>query len=381
MNLEERFLFLANLLNFRYRVPKKAFLIPCERTTEWPLGFILPPGLSCHKDFFLSLLKGFPSAAKYLDGVKQFFANCEEEHELKKLEALNAFILTPFSNNYPFRLKHIENPPLALYCQGNKELLLNPMVSIVGSRASTVKGKLLAAEVSQGLSMAGVTVVSGFARGIDGSAHKGALKGGMGATVAVIGTGLDVPYPAEHKYLRTEVVTGGLFLSEFPFEEQPLAWHFPLRNRIIAALSEYTLVVEAGKGSGSLITAKLALDQGAEVMAIPGEVGRGGSFGTNQLIRDGAVLVRNFTDVLETMGVTNENLALSSLNVDKLVPPLSDLLALISDGCSSLDELLVSSGLAYGSLNRLLFELHSRGFIRRDSGNRYNVVAFYKQAR
>lgn len=381
MNLEERFLFLVNLLNFRYCIPKKAFLKTCESTSDIPLRFVLPSDFCCEKAYFLDLVKESELGPELIDGVEKFFDKNEEDVELENLLSLNASILTPLSKDYPFRLKTLDSPPLALYCQGNRDLLSNPMVSIVGSRASTIKGKLLTGDISQGLSKAGVTVVSGFARGIDGAAHKGALAEGRGGTVAVIGTGLDIPYPAEHKSLRGRIIEGGLFLSEFPFKQQPLAWHFPLRNRIIAALSEYTLVIEAGEGSGSLITAKLALEQGAEVMAVPGEVGRSGSSGTNQLIRDGATLVRNAADVLETMGVSNENLANSSSSVEKLVPPLSDLYALICDGCSSIDELVLSSGLAYGSLNRLLFELLSRGFIKRDSGNRYNVVAFYNQAR
>ena len=376
MNNEERFLFIVNLLNFRYTVPKKAFLNTCECTSERPLGFRLPQDISCSKEFFLRLMEKARLKQKYIQGAEKFFDSNEEERELKELELMNGWILTAVSKDYPFRLKNLDNPPLVLYCQGERGFLANPMVSIVGSRASTIKGKVLAEEISQGLSLAGVTVVSGFARGIDGAAHKGAVRAGRGGTIAVIGAGLDIPYPAEHRDLRPKIVDRGLLLSEFPLREQPLAWHFPLRNRIIAALSEYTLVVEAGKGSGSLITARLALDQGSEVMAIPGEVGRSGSFATNQLIRDGAVLVRDSVDILETMGVSNENLALSSLSVDKLVPPLSDLLALIKEGHSSVDELLIETGLAYGALNRMLFQLKSRGFIRRDSGNRYNVVAF-----
>jgi len=373
LSSKDRFLFLVNLLKFHCAVPVKTFL----GKTDFSQLEDLPKGFRCEKSWFIKKAVGSGLKNSMIEAMRSFFEEDVEARELKQIADSAIKIVTPYSKEYPYKLKHIENPPLVLYCKGRLSLFSNPMVSIVGSRACTQRGRQKAEEIAKGLSGLGISVVSGFARGIDGSAHRGALKGGRaGSTIAVVGTGLDINYPAEHRKLKDEVFENGLLISEFPFGEQPHPWHFPLRNRIISGLSNYILVVEAGKKSGSIITARLALDQGRDVMAVPGDVGKSVSFGTNQLIRDGAVLVRDCADVLETMGLGGKLFESSSVPVEKLSSPLSDLLTLIGDGYTSLDELVTVSGLAYDRLNRSLFELMSRGFISRDSSNLYRIVAY-----
>ncbi|MGB9825354.1 MAG: DNA-processing protein DprA, partial [Desulfofundulus sp.] len=176
-------------------------------------------------------------------------------------------------------------------------------VAIVGSRRATPYGVTVAENLGGELALAGVTVVSGMARGIDSAAHRGALAAG-GRTVAVLGCGVDVVYPRENKRLMEGIIEAGAVISEFPPGSPPEAWHFPVRNRIISGLSRATVVVEAAGKSGALITADLALDQGRDVMAVPGPVTSRQSRGSNQLIKQGARLVESAEDVLEELGIT-----------------------------------------------------------------------------
>jgi DNA processing protein len=208
---------------------------------------------------------------------------------------------------YPAGLLQIEDPPLLLYAMGRLDLPLDPAqtLAIVGSRNPTPQGALNARQFAQALSQAGLTIVSGLALGVDGAAHEGALAG-LGsaarlATVAVVGTGLDRVYPKRHHQLAHDIAQHGLILSEYPLGTPPLAANFPRRNRLIAGLSSATLVVEAALQSGSLITARLAAEQGKEVFAIPGSIHAPQSHGCHALIRQGAKLVESAQDVLEDL--------------------------------------------------------------------------------
>jgi len=208
---------------------------------------------------------------------------------------------------YPASLLQIEDPPLLLYAMGRLDLPLAPAqaLAIVGSRNPTPQGALNARQFAQALSQAGLTIVSGLALGVDGAAHEGALAG-LGnaarlATVAVVGTGLDRVYPKRHHQLAHDIAQHGLILSEYPLGTPPLAANFPRRNRLIAGLSSATLVVEAALQSGSLITARLAAEQGKEVFAIPGSIHAPQSHGCHALIRQGAKLVESAQDVLEDL--------------------------------------------------------------------------------
>lgn len=210
-------------------------------------------------------------------------------------------LLTLADARYPSRLLEVANPPLLLFAQGRLSLLHAPAVAVVGSRHPTAQGADNARAFARALSAAGVTVVSGLARGVDAAAHEGALAAAVGGTIAVVGTGLDQVYPKGHGPLCRRIAEQGLVLSEFLLGTGPLPSNFPKRNRLVAALTQGTLVVEAAVQSGSLITARLALEMGREVLAIPGSIHSPQSRGCHALIRQGAKLVETAQDVLEEL--------------------------------------------------------------------------------
>ena len=210
--------------------------------------------------------------------------------------------ITPGMVQYPAILKEIKNYPAELFYKGNIDILKRRCVSIVGSRGTTSYGRNTAVKIAGNAAEAGLAVVSGMARGIDTCAHRGALDAG-GDTVAVLGCGVDICYPAENKKLKECIERDGLVISEYPPGTGPQKYHFPQRNRIISGLSELTVVVQAGNSSGALITAELAADQGRDVCAVPGNIDSQYNMGNNKLIKDGALPVINVRDVLELMGV------------------------------------------------------------------------------
>ena len=209
-------------------------------------------------------------------------------------------VLTLSDSAYPGMLLEIPDPPLVLYAKGNVKLLSEPSVAIIGSRNATTQGCIDAEEFGRSLSDAGLTVVSGLALGIDAAAHRGGLKG-KGSTVAVIGTGADIVYPARNRKLAHQIAEEGCIISEFPLGTRPLASNFPRRNRVISGLSNGVLVVEAAVQSGSLIAARMAVEQGRDVFAIPGSIHSPLSRGCHALIRQGAKLVETSRDILEEL--------------------------------------------------------------------------------
>jgi DNA processing protein len=219
--------------------------------------------------------------------------------ELAEAERHGAVILTTADAGYPLPLHQLAPPPPVLYIEGR--LPAGTAVAIVGSRRADPYGKEVAALFAQALAAAGVAVVSGFALGVDEAAHRGALAAERGETVAVLGCGLGVDYPRGQGSLAREIACRGAVLSEFPWGQEPRGWHFPVRNRVIAALAAGTLVVQAAPRSGSLITARHALDLGREVWAVPGRIFDERSLGPNALIRDGALLVQHPRDILEEL--------------------------------------------------------------------------------
>lgn len=207
-------------------------------------------------------------------------------------------VLVPLTSPlYPARLKEIYDPPLVLYARGNLNLLDTPMLAVVGTRRPTPYGKAAADRLAADLAIAGLTIVSGMARGIDTSAHQAALQAG-GKTIAVFGCGVDMVYPAENRKLASEIAEKGLLLSEFPMRSPAYPQNFPVRNRIVSGMSTGVLVVEGAQYSGSSITARLALEQGREVFAIPGNITSKMSWGPNLLIKQGAKLVQEWNDVI-----------------------------------------------------------------------------------
>lgn len=246
----------------------------------------------------LEALKAFSFiGAKTARQIKSFQEWGQVDSELEKARSLGVRIL-PFTDpSYPRRLREIHDFPPLLYVRG--ELRADETcVAVVGSRAAGVYGHYTAERISRELALRGVTVVSGLARGIDTAAHRGALAG-KGRTIAVLGCGLDVTYPPENGALLQEIARRGAAITEYAFGTPPNAPHFPARNRIISGLSLGVTVVEATEKSGSLITARLALEQGRDVFAVPGSIDAAGSRGTNRLIKEGAKLIESVEDILE----------------------------------------------------------------------------------
>jgi len=219
---------------------------------------------------------------------------------LKKIDANGIRLVTLKDKDYPEGLKYIEDAPIALYIKGKIQKEDRYAVAIVGSRNFSAYGKIASEKLSAGLSSMGFTIVSGMARGIDTLAHTAALKSG-GRSIAVLGSGLDVPYPPENKGLMEKLAGSGYVVSEFPPGTQPERENFPKRNRIISGLALGVLVVEAAVDSGSLITATCAIEQGKEVFAVPGNINSSNSKGTNDLMKKGAKLVQNAEDIIEEL--------------------------------------------------------------------------------
>jgi DNA processing protein len=220
--------------------------------------------------------------------------------EADKAKAIQAEIV-PFSDpRYPQRLKEIFDPPILLYARGRTELLGAHHVAVVGTRRPTPYGRAVAQRLSRELAQAGLTIVSGLARGIDTCSHRGALEA-TGDTIAVLGNGIDVTYPRENQKLMDEIAVRGLLLSEFSLSSTAFPQNFPIRNRVISGLSYGVLVVEGAQYSGSLITARLALEHGREVLAVPGNITSKPSWGPNLLIKDGAKLIQDASDVVEEL--------------------------------------------------------------------------------
>ena len=203
---------------------------------------------------------------------------------------------------YPPLLRELHDPPPTLYVRGEVESLAAPGVAVVGARSCSAYGAQVARALARDLAAAGLVVVSGLARGVDGEAHRGALESG-GRTIAVLGCGIDRDYPRSHAELARRIVSSGVVVSEYPAGVEPAPWRFPARNRIIAGLSLATVVVEARERSGALITADFALELGRDVFAVPGEITSGLSAGTNDLLRQGAAPLSSVRDLLEALGV------------------------------------------------------------------------------
>ncbi|MCZ6489404.1 MAG: DNA-processing protein DprA [Acidobacteria bacterium] len=224
----------------------------------------------------------------------------EAIREAERARQLGISFLTFRSSDYPPLLKEIFDPPLLLYAQGNIDLLKSPGLAIVGTRKPTAYGKAITGRLASDLAGRGLTIVSGLARGIDSTAHRGALDAG-GKTIAVLGSGIDVVYPAEGKKLFAEIAEKGLLLSEFAVGSFPAPQNFPIRNRIISGLSLGVVIVEAAQYSGSLITARLAMEQNREVFAVPGSLTNRFSWGPHILIKQGAKLVQDWRDIVEEL--------------------------------------------------------------------------------
>lgn len=310
------------------------------------------------------------------------------EKELDEVKRSGGDILILDDGSYPNLLREIADPPITLYVKGAwQECLEAPCISVVGSRRCSTYGKNASEMLSRDLASRGVTVVSGFARGIDSAAHLGAIRG-KGRTVAVMGTGLDRIYPKENARLANEILAnGGALVSQFPLETPPLKENFPYRNRIISGLSYGVLIVEASERSGSLITARLAMEQNREVLAVPGNITSKNSFGTNYLIKSGAKLVQQWQDAVaefpaeiaaqilpppvDDRNVERESAEQRSVPSNLSVAEKKVFAFLTPDESRHIDFLLERSELSFGELNSALVSLDLKDLIRVLPGNHY----------
>jgi DNA processing protein len=308
--------------------------------------------------------------------------------ELKKVRDLGGDVLILDDGSYPSLLREIADPPITLYVKGDWQACFEaPCIGVIGSRKCSTYGENASESLARDLAEQGVCIVSGFARGIDTAAHRGAIRG-KGKTIAVLGTGIDQIYPKENKKLAAEILaSGGAVVSQFPLETPPLKENFPYRNRIISGLSYGVLLVEASERSGSLITARLAMEQNREVLAVPGNITSRNSFGTNYLIKSGAKLVQQWQDVASELPqeisarilppkldekTTAENPAQPELAPANLSGNERKIWQMLSaDEPVPLDSLLDASGLSFGDLNSSLVGLDLKDLIRTLPGNFY----------
>lgn len=274
-------------------------------------------------------------------------------------------------DDYPPALAAVDDPPPVLWVRGARSTLLRPAVALIGSRAGSPSALAIAEQLGRDLATAGLLVVSGLARGVDSAAHRGALSA-AGATAAVLGSGADVAYPPEHRALADLIAAApaGAIVSELAPGTRPHRWFFPLRNRIISGLSRAVVVIEAGEKSGSLITARCALDQGRDVLAVPGSVLGGRNRGGHALLRDGAKIVESADDILEELGLGPDRSR--SLRATAKTREHDPVLAALQVGeACDLDAISAQSGLPSARILPRLFELELQGKVRRVGGGRF----------
>lgn len=304
----------------------------------------------------------------------------QASRQLEELAKIDSVVLTLADPRYPALLRETYDPPIVLYAKGKLEKsLAQPSLAVVGSRHCSTYGRNVAEMLARELAERGVTIISGLARGIDSMAHEGAISGG-GLTVAVMGTGLDSIYPKENKKLAERIIEHGALVTEFPIATPPLPQNFPFRNRVISGMSLGVLIIEGAERSGSLITARMAYEQGREVFAVPGNITSSKSFGPNYLIKDGAKLVQTWRDVIEEFPVELKSAILVSersdnkpkqLSIDEV--SLSDserkvLASLKDDEPTHIDKLISVISLSSGELMSALLTLEMQDRIKQLPG-------------
>ena len=350
---------------------------------------------------FYKLLRQYGSAETALAALpagRRTFSRSAAQKEFELARRQNIRLLAFDAPEYPENLRAAEDAPPVIYVRGQINCLRQPLsLSIVGARNASLNGRKLASQISCELTSQGIMIVSGMARGIDTAAHKGAMfaLNRTGSTVAVLGTGIDIAYPAENQKLCEQIAGQGAVISEFPLGTEPSAGNFPRRNRIVSALTDGTLVVEASLHSGSLITARLALEQGRDVFAVPGFPTDERSAGPNKLIKDGAFLVENAEDILNVLSADARRKIPRTprpVQTDLFVKPLdkesktadipdtaspdreTDILSLLTPAGVYVDELIRVSGLDSAAVSLRLLELEMEGRIERQVGNKVALI-------
>ncbi len=330
---------------------------------------------------------GFPAVAAGVPGVVEKVAVVQRSQdfrdELKGIRAQQVQLLTLADADYPRALRWIADPPCVLYIRGRLAPSHPLAMAVIGSRKPTPYGKMSAQRFGQALAEHGYTVVSGLARGIDSLAHRGALQAG-GQTLAVLGSGINIVYPPENQGLYEQICSQGAVLSEFPLNTKPDRWNFPRRNRIISGLSLGTLVIEAAANSGSLHTARFALDQGREVFAVPGRIDAPNSRGTNGLIKKGAKLVETIDDILDELPegvrttaqqVRDDEDAMEAVPPSETVaalaalsPQEAQILALLSPDETHIDAIMAASQLPVHVVAGILLTLELKELVQQFPG-------------
>ena len=305
-------------------------------------------------------LVGEPRSARFA----AFKARFDAPGELRRLASLGFRFLGRSDRGFPPLLRAIHDPPPGLFLRGSADpaLLACPAVAVVGARACSAYGRQVARSLGRDLASAGLVVVSGLARGVDAEAHRGALEA-HGSTVGVLGCGIDRDYPAAHRELARQIAETGLVVSEYAPGVEPAPWRFPARNRIVAGLCAATVVVEARERSGALITADFALEEGREVLAVPGEITSALSAGSNALLRLGATPLTCAQDVLESFG-----LVVAAPSPPDLGQTAARVLEHVREGAAGADELARASGLGASELAVALTELELAGLVREEDG-------------
>lgn len=317
-----------------------------------------------------------PAAAAHLG---RSATRAEAAREVERVTAVGARVVGLDDAEYPPLLRELYDAPLHLIAKG-VPFEIGPALAIVGARRATPYGLTVARELAEGLAHAGVAVVSGLARGVDGAAHEGALAA-RGTTVAVLGSGINVVYPREHAELAERIVASGTLVSERPVGTAPLAAHFPARNRILAGMTRGTVVIEAAEQSGSLITARLANESGREVFAVPGRVDSPLSEGAHRLIREGATLVRTVDDLLEQIapvladrGGSGRAPAGAAVRLAGADPTAERILRALAAGPASVDELVQSSCLPVSEILASVLDLELRGAVQQVAGRQFQLT-------
>jgi DNA processing protein len=298
-------------------------------------------------------------------------ATIDLEREWEKIELAGASVLTLADDAYPRLLREIPSPPPVIYVKGEILPEDETAIGVVGTRRATRYGREMTRRLSSGLAGAGVVIVSGLARGVDGIAHTEALDAG-GRTFAVLGTGVDQIYPPEHRKLSERIIEQGALISEFPIGTKPEARNFPIRNRLISGLSIGVLVVEAPRKSGALITSTFAADQGRTVFAVPGSAMSSASEGTHQLLRDGAVLTAEVDDVLQELNLERRTAAMENR---KLLPDATGdeqrVLHALDGDPRHIDEIAIDTGINISQLSAMLLQMQLKGLVREVGGQHY----------
>lgn len=303
--------------------------------------------------------------------IKEYSGWKEIDSQLKKLDIKGIKIVTINDKDYPETLRNIDDAPVVLYIKGEIQREDKFTIAVVGSRKYTFYGRFAAEKLSSELSSMGFTIVSGMARGIDTLAHAAAIKSG-GRSIAVLGSGIDVPYPPENKGLMEKISESGYVMSEFPPGTQPDRENFPRRNRLISGLSLGVLVVEAAADSGSLITASCAAEQGKEVFAVPGNINSVNSAGTNELIKNGAKLVQDVRDIIEELAPVLKGFIKTK---EKVRVELSDeerrLCDIMTAEPRHVDMLSRESGMSVSKVLGILLSLELKGVVKQTEGKKF----------